>query len=235
MKLKGKTAVVTGASDGLGREIAIKLARQGVNLALIARNKIRLEQVCDECKKAGSPKTRIYICDITDTKKVKSTSKNILNDFGKVYVLVNNAGIWHKPEGLESITDDEIKKIIAVNLTSQIIFTKYFLPILKRQKEAAIINVSSRSGVEVKEGQYAYGPSKWGMTNFSEILRKELKGTNVRVATVHQAGSKTDIFKKAGDDRDATHYLEPSDLADVIVYMLTRPENLWIFDIRVEY
>lgn len=235
MNLKDKVAIVTGASDGLGRQVSLKLAKEGVSLALIARNEERLNGVKREAEKLGSPKVNVYACDISDQQKIKETVKKIEVDFNEIQILLNIAGIWQKVNLLEDVPDDDIDPVIDISLKGQIYMTKYVLPILKRQEEAAIINDSSNSGVVAKPGQSVYSAAKWGLRGFTEVLKEDLKETNVKVAGLYQGGTNTDLFKKAGEHFDQDKYIKPEDLADVIVFMLSRPPRIWLHDVRVKY
>src|SRR3990167_6439061 len=96
MNLRGKIAIVTGASDGLGEHIALKLAKEGVSLALVARNKERLEKVRVEAERLGSPKVEVYRCDISDKEQVTQVINKIELDFNEIQILLNIAGIWQK-------------------------------------------------------------------------------------------------------------------------------------------
>ncbi len=235
MQLTNKIAIITGASDGLGKHIALKLAKEGVSLALVARNKKKLESVITEVKKLGSPKALFYQCNIKHLDQIKNTILKIITDLGKVDVLVNCAGIWQKLNTLENIDEKAVDDVIQTNLTGMIHLTKLVLPYLKKQKESAIINISSRSGVTVQEHQSVYTASKWGVTGFTEALKLELKGTGVRVAGVYQGGVNTEMFRKTGEEFNQDHFIKPEDLADVIVFMLSQPPQIWLHDVRVEY
>ena len=112
--------------------------------------------------------------------------------------------------------------------------TKYMLPTLKKQDEAAIINISSKSGVTVQPGQSVYSATNWGVTGFSKVLKEDLGKTNITVATVHQGGTNTNLFKKTGEHLVQDEFINPSDLAGVVVFMLSQPKNIWIHDVRVE-
>lgn len=235
MKLTNKVAIVTGASDGLGKHIALALAKEGVSLALVARDKKKLETVIKEVKKLGSPQAFSYQCDIKHLDQIKSTIATITSDFGKIDILINCAGIWQKLHILEDISEEVIYDVIQTNLTGMIHLTKLVLPHLKKQKESAIINISSRSGVTAQEHQSVYTASKWGVTGFTEVLKVELKGTGVRVAGIYQGGVNTEMFRKTGEEFNQDHFIQPEDLADVVVFMLSRPPQIWLHDVRVEY
>jgi len=237
MNLKEKIAVVTGASDGIGKQIALKLAKEGVSLALIARNENRLTQVKQECLSLGSQKVEIYVCDLKVKEQIIKTATKIQDDFGKVEILINNAGIWQKIDQFDKATIDDIENVISTNLTGLLMLTNLLLPVLRKQ-ESLIINISSHSGIEAKQGQSLYCASKWGVTGFTESLRLDLKGSNVRVAGIYQGGTHTELFQKANDPRENelfNKFTKPEDLADVVVFMLSRPPQIWLHDVRIEY
>ena len=236
MDLQNKTAIVTGASDGIGKQVAIKLAIQGVNLALIARDKNRLIEVKQIIQSANKLlKVKTYPCDIRNTLDLSNTVKKIIKDFRDIHILVNVAGIWQKMMTIEEIDAKVVDDVIDTNLTALIHCTRLALPILKRQSEAAIINVSSKSGATAQAGQSVYSASKWGVRGFTEVLKTDLKNTSVRVAGVYQSGTNTKMFEKTGEKVPSDKFTDPSDLADVIIYMLSRPKKIWLHEVRVEY
>jgi len=235
MILKNKIAIVTGASDGIGKQVALRLAKEKVNLALIGRNKNRLEETKKEAEKLSSVKVNVYPCDITKNSDLKKTIKKIIADFKNINILINVAGIWQKMGPLENIDEMTINNVIQTNLTALINCTRLVLPNLKKQNEAAIINVSSKSGVVAQAGQSVYTASKYGVTGFTEVLKADLKDSNVRVAGVYQSGTNTKMFEKTGEKVPSEKFTNPADLADAIVYMLSRPPKIWIHELRVEY
>jgi NADP-dependent 3-hydroxy acid dehydrogenase YdfG len=234
MELKGQTAIVTGASDGMGKEIALALAGRGVNVAPVARNEAKLEEVARQIGKLGV-KTGHYVCDIGDNEQVEKCGQQIFSDFGGVNILINNAGVWQKLNYLEDIPVEEIERVMRINLIGLIQMTRVVLPKLKEADEAAIINISSRSGVTAQPGQTIYCASKWGVRGLTEVLKVDLEKTNVRVAGVYPAGIATKILEKAGDKISTEEFSDPKDVAEIIVFMLSRPKNLWLHEVRIEY
>lgn len=235
MKLKDKVAIVTGASEGIGEQIALKLAKEGVNLALIARNKKNLGQVKQKALKLGAERVEIYPCDIRDTKELEKTVQKIASDFKRIDILINDAGIWQKMMPVEKIKESVVDDVIQTNLTALVHCTRLVLPYLKKQKEAAIINVISKSGVVAQEGQSVYTASKYGAHGFSEVLKADLKGSNIRVAGVYQSGTATKMFAKTGEKAPLEKFTNPADLAEVVVFMLSRPPKIWLQEVQVEY
>ena len=234
MKLQGKTAVITGGSEGIGRAIALRLAREGVALALIARHGDNLQKVKSEIANSFPDlQVRVYPCDITDTSGLTDICESVVKDFSGVDILVNNAGIWQKRMPIEEVSQETVDDIIGTNLTALLHMTRLLLPTLKKAVESAVINISSSSGVRAPEGQSVYAASKWGVRGFTEVLKEDLKGSSVRVAGVYQAGTDTGLFSKADDARGQEKYTRPEDLADVIAYMLSQPAKIWIHEVRV--
>lgn len=234
MNLRGKIIVITGASDGIGKQIALRLAKEHVNLALIARDKEKLQKVKEEIEKLGPSTAAIYCCDLEKNEDLDKTVKGIILDFGFIDILVNNAGIWQKLAPLEEIDIDVIDTVIGTNLIALIKLTKLFIPVLKSREEAAIINVISKSGITAQEGQSVYTASKYGVRGFTEVLKIDLKDSNIKVAGLYQGGTDTEMFRKTGENFSTSDFTDPADLADVIAYMLSAPKKLWLYDVRID-
>jgi short-subunit dehydrogenase len=234
MKLQNKIIVITGASDGIGKQIALRLAKEKCQLTLIGRNEKRLNEVSREAIKLGAVKVKTYVCDIRHANNLEKTTSSILSDFGTIDILINNAGIWQKVSQVDEISREMIEDVIGTNLTALIHVTRLLLPTLRKRKEAAIINVTSKSGVVAQAGQSVYTANKFGVYGFTEVLKVDLKSTNVKVAGVYQSGTNTSMFKKTGEDFPTDQFTNPSDLADVIAYVLSRPDKIWLHDVRVE-
>lgn len=219
--------LITGASDGIGKSIAIKLASQGHSLILFGRDEERLKGVAEQ---TGS--NEYYAFNLNDSVMLQENLNKIL-DIGEIDILINNAGIWHKVGGLDTIDDEIINEVINTNLLSQIILTKKCLPSLIKQK-GIIMNVISKSGVTAQEGQSVYSASKWGLRGFTDVLREDLKDHGVRVFGVYQSGTNTRLFEKAGEDFPTEEFTSPDDLAEVISFILDQPQNLKINEIRID-
>lgn len=235
MNLENKTIIVTGSSDGIGKEIAIQLSKQNTNIALIARNEEKLNLVKKECEKNTSGEVKVYSCDISNTQNIKSTIESIKEDFGKINGLVNNAGIWQKLDTINNIDDDKIEQIIQTNLQGLITMTKYTMNHLLEQEDCALINVSSKSGTVAQKGQSVYTATKYGVKGFTDVLREDFKETQLRISGIYQAGTNTGMFSKADQDFPIEKFTNPKDLADVIVFILSAPDKIWLKEVHVEF
>lgn len=234
MNLENKIVAITGASEWIGKEIALKLAQEKSKIALIARSSDKLDNVKNECIKLGASEVKIYCCDITNTWLLKDTCNKVIDDFWWIDILINNAGVRQKIGTTESVSEDDIDTIITTNLTALIHTTRFFLPSLKSRDEAYIMNIISKSWIQAWEWQSVYSASKFWVRWFTEVLKIDLKKTNVKVIWVYQSWTNTDFFKKVGEDLDTSNFTDPKDLAETIVHILSRPKKMHIHDIYIE-
>lgn len=226
MKLANKVVLVTGASEGIGKAIAKNFAVEGAKVIAISRG---IESV-------NLPKGLVVKkCDVSDPDDVRQLVEYIETEFGQLDIVVNNAGIWQKMSSLESIKDETIESVIDINLKGVIYTTKYCLPLLSKSPEAALVNVVSKSGVVAQEGQSVYTASKYGVRGFTDVLREDLRESNIRILAVYQAGTNTEMFAKAGENFPTDKFTQPEDLAATIVGAVGAPEKFWVNELHINY
>ena len=177
--LEGKTAIVTGASRGIGRSIAIYFAQHGANVACTDLayddNAKSLEsELIDLCVKG-----KVYASNAADYEETQKTVAQIVNDFGKIDILINNAGIT-KDGALKRMTEEQWDVVIAVNLKSIFNFTKAVQPVMWKQACGSIINISSVVGVAGNANQANYSASKAGIIGFTKSIAKEFGARSIR-------------------------------------------------------
>jgi NAD(P)-dependent dehydrogenase (short-subunit alcohol dehydrogenase family) len=188
-------AVVTGVASGIGRALALRLARAGATLALNDVSEAGLGETAEAVRALGA-KCSAHAFDVADEAKFKNFADDILRRYGRASLLVNNAGVaLHGTVGELSTAD--IEWLMGVNFWGTVYGVKYFLPILKEQPEAHVVNVSSVFGLIAPPGHAAYAASKFAVRGFTESLRHELAGTKVKVSCVHPGGIKTRIARNA--------------------------------------
>ncbi|QDU87545.1 3-oxoacyl-[acyl-carrier-protein] reductase FabG [Pirellulimonas nuda] len=201
--LSGRVALVTGASRGIGRAIALRLAASGATTALVARSQEKLEAVAGEIEAAGG-KASIHVCDVTDSAAAQKTVDDVVAAHGRLDVLVNNAGIT-KDTLLPRMEDADWDAVIATNLRSVFLFTRAGAQVMIRQKTGRIINISSVSGLMGNPGQANYSASKAGVIGFTQTVAKELASKR-RQITVNAVcpgfirTDMTDVLAEAGGD-----------------------------------
>ena len=234
MDLTNKRILVTGGSDGIGKHICLKLAATGARLAILGRNAERLEAVAQACKEAGAPEALPLTCDLQDPAAISAVTEEVLETFDGLDIVINNAGIWHKAGPLDTIAPEMLQATVQTNLTGLMQMTQALLPALRENDESIVLNVVSKSGVVAQAGQSVYTATKYGVRGFTEVLKADEAETGVRVGGLYQSGTNTEMFAKAGEDVPNHIFTEPDDLADVVVFVLSRPPKLWIHDIRIE-
>ena len=193
MQLKNAVAVITGAGSGIGRALAQELAPLGAQLALADVNSASME----ETRALLGPTTvRTYVVDVGDAAAVEAFARQVEKDFGRVTLLVNNAGV--ALFGMFSeLAVSEIEWLFRINFWGVVQGCKSFLPALQREKGSRIVNISSVLGMMGTPGQAAYCASKFAVRGLSEVLREELRASGVGVTCVHPAGISTKIAQNA--------------------------------------
>ena len=178
--------VITGASEGIGKSIALQLGRDTANeLVLVARSQEKLETVISEIEALGGVAT-YKVCDLGDRAQIK----NVVESIGAIDVLINNAGVWHKMSQLDEISDETIEQVLNVNLAGHIFMAKHFLPYLRKSESAALINIISKSGVKItkvnkKDGrEIQLEAGRWLQTVYND-MKVEPKWENYNINKVY--------------------------------------------------
>ena len=205
MELKNKVVLITGSSSGIGKATALEFARKGARVIVTYQvNKKGGEQVFKECKKLSE--CALLKLDVTSDKSIKECVKKVVQKFGKINVLVNNAGVisW---KNLDKQTDREIENQIKVNLSGLIKATKLFLPHLDK-KDSIIINISSGAGKTGYSTLTAYCAAKFAVRGFTQALAEELP-SGIKICSVNPGMTSTRMTNY--------HGVEPEQVADIIL------------------
>ena len=190
----GKVAVVTGAGSGIGRSLAIQLAKKGARLALSDVDEAGLQET-DRLLGAGAL-AKCYLLDVASREAFFAHADQVVADFGSAHFIFNNAGVT-LGESVNDMSIEDFEWLLGINLWGVIYGTKAFLPIFLKQNEGCIVNISSVFGLITVPNQGAYHISKYGVRGLTECLWSELKGTGVRAIVVHPGGINTAIAENA--------------------------------------
>lgn len=231
-KLKGKTALITGASRGIGKALALRLAREGINLSIHGRSREDLEEVK---KRASSSGAEVFICveELSDKDASGRIIKNTVERFGGLDILINNAGAASSATA-EKTTREEWDRLIGINASAAFFLCREALPELKKSTAATIINISSVVGHKGYENQAAYAASKHAMSGFTKALARETREDGIRVHLISPGGVATDMVRKTRPDLDESMLISPGDIAETAAFLIhMRHTNAAIDEIRI--
>jgi len=195
--LSGQVALVTGASRGIGRGIAVALARCGARVACVARDVNKLKETVDEITAAGG-QAEPFVCDVSSSDSVNQLVDLIAEKWGRLDILVNNAGIT-RDTLIPRMSDEQWDEVIATNLRGAFLFTRAATRPMMQQRYGRIINISSVSGLMGNPGQCNYSASKAGLIGFTQTVARELAGRKVTVNAVAPGFIESEMTAALGD------------------------------------
>jgi NAD(P)-dependent dehydrogenase (short-subunit alcohol dehydrogenase family) len=214
--LEGKVALVTGASQGLGRALALAYAREGATIVLNSRSYESIRDVVEEIHDLGTEVLGIG-ADVTSSSDVQDLVDVAVEHYGGIDVLVNNAGLLGPRVAIEEYPEDEWRSVLDANLTGPFLVSKAAIPHMR--ESASIVNVTSGVSVEGRAEWGAYSVSKFGLEGLTQILAAELKDRGIRVNSVDPGGMRTDMRAAAYPDEDPTTRITPEENTAVFLYL----------------
>ncbi|MBO0720542.1 MAG: SDR family oxidoreductase [Blastocatellia bacterium] len=228
-----KTAIIAGASSGIGRAAALALAEQGARLCLLARSENLLDEVKEEACRRGAGEALRFVCDVREEADVEDSVKAALEKFGRVDILINSAGLSLNGE-VEDYKLSDWRTVIDTNLTGTFLTCRAVLPVMKRNGGGQIINISSGAGRNGIKQMAAYCASKFGVIGFTESLALEVRNHNIRVSVLLPGSVATDFSRVARRGKaaeDAGYSMTAEEVASVIVAMLSQPAQAWMSEV----
>lgn len=235
--LRGRVSIVTGAGRGIGKAISLGLARSGADVILLSRSKAELETVASEARSIGASAT-VRECDVSRPEDVKISIKETVDQYGRVDVLINNAGVLGPVGPLEENNFDAWLNAVKINLYGVFLCCKYALPYMKRQKSGKIINVSGAGAPTPYPNFSAYSSSKTGILGLTQTLAEELKDFNIQVNAIAPGITNTkmqDEILSAGGLAGPSYYrakevkekggVDPRKAADLAVFLSSDAAN----------
>lgn len=222
--LKGKTAIVTGGSRGLGAAICKRFAEQGANIALLyAGNTQKAEETKAALQEMGV-KAEAYQCNVADAEQVAAVCKQIIKDFGGADILVNNAGIT-KDKLVPMMKVPDFDSVVDTNLKGAFYMIKQLYPVFMKQKSGKIINISSVSGLMGNPGQTNYSASKAGLIGLTKSVAKELASRNVNCNAIAPGFVATDMTENLSENNALVDHIpmkrfaQPEDIANLALFL----------------
>jgi len=234
-----KTALITGATSGIGKATAIALAGEGYNLVICGRRKHALDKLEQELQK----KVKIYSLqfDVRNKEEVNKAIESLPEDFKEIDVLVNNAGNAHGLDPIHSGSTDDWDAMIDINVKGLLYVSKAIIPQMVERKKGHIINIGSIAGKEVYPNGNVYSASKHAVDAINKGMRMDLNGKGIRVGAINPGLVETgfsEVRFKGDSERAKSVYqgyepLKPEDIADIVRFMVTRPAHVNIGDLLV--
>lgn len=227
-KLKGKTAVITGANRGIGLAIAQALAAEGCDVLLSARNVTKLKSAAAGIKGA---RTVTHACDVRDPKSVSGLFATVKREFGSLDILINNAGIAQPLLSADELSVEQWNDVIATNLTGVFLCSRAALPLMKTG--ATIVNNLSIAALTSFPKFSAYDASKHGALGFTNTLREELRERKIRVIALIPGATDTDIWDQFMPDAERSTMMTAESVAATLLNALTLPEGTVVEEVRM--
>ena len=217
--LAGQTDLVTGASRGIGRAIAIRLAQAGAKTVLAARTADALQTVAEEIQVRGQ-ESLVAPTDVTDDQQLEALVNTAQSHFGNIDILVNNAGGGSPRTPIHKGRVSDWEWTLRVNLWATMVLTKLVLPSMIERRVGVIINISSLAGITGKAGEAAYAAAKFGVRGFTQALFEEVRGYGVKVSTIYPGYVDTALIPP-NRRIDRGKMMSPEDIADVVYNVVT--------------
>lgn len=240
MKLNNKVIIVTGASSGIGKATAIKLAKNGASVVLTSRSEEKLEEIKETIEK-NNGKALVVTCDVTSKDDFSKLVEKTIQEYGTVNAIINNAGLMPLSY-IEKFKTDEWETMVDVNIKGVLNGIAAVLPTLIENKGGNIINISSTAAYNYFPGGAVYCATKSAVKMFSEGLRKEITPKyGINVTSIEPGAVNTDLLSTITDEdikeelkqmKEMTS-LEAEDIADAIFYTLTQPERVNVNDVHI--
>jgi short-subunit dehydrogenase len=204
MNLQEKIVVITGGTKGLGKSLADFFNEKRAKVIVAASNNPSTEN------------NNFIKTDVTNEQEIDSLVKKVVNEFSRIDIWINNAGIWVPHGPVEELDINRVREMNEVNIIGTIIGSKHALIQMRKQDSGTIINILSTSALEGRAGSSGYCASKYGATGFTNSLRKETEGSKIKIISVYPGGMKTHFFDEKKPD-NYNSYMEPSYVAEKII------------------
>src|SRR6218665_939680 len=225
--LKNKNALITGAGKGIGKAVAIALAKEGVNLILVSRTKSDIDQLAEETAKLGV-KTLALSADVSDINSINSAVEKAIAEFKSIDILINSAGIASFGKFLE-LEPEAWERIIQVNLMGTYYTTRAIIPNMIERQTGDIINISSTAGLNGNALTSAYSASKFAVLGLTDSLMQEMRKHNIRVTALTPSTVATDMAKDLNlTDGNPEKVMQSEDMADLIIAQLKLNRRVFI-------
>ncbi len=222
--LANKIALITGASKGIGKAIAVAFGREGANVVVTARTRPVLQALAQQLTQMGVEALAVP-ADLAIESDIQRIAKEALARFGRIDILVNNAAIIHPSRDLVEFEAALWRQVIEVNLSAAALLTKAVLPSMLAQRSGKILNISSRGGRKGGKGRSAYRVTKAGLISLTESVAAEVQPCGIRVNCICPGGVDTEGYREAFGSRGSRNLMQPEEIAEVAVFLASEASS----------
>jgi len=234
--MKDKVVIITGASQGLGQELSLQLAKLGAKVALVSRTQKLLQDVKDRIINGGG-EAEYFVCDITDITQVDKMLADIIKKYGHIDVIINNAGLWSN-DFLEANHPERITQVFSVNSIAPIYLCQKIIPLFNAQKTGHFVFINSVAGLDHPENKDwgTYTASKWALSGYAKSLEAKFTNTEIKVTSIFPGPIDSNMPVNAGDDwgADKSWLMSVSEVANAVVYALSAPGKIQIGSLELK-
>lgn len=231
INVNGKIILVTGGGQGLGAAICRTMAEDGAKVIAVDVNETKLDSIVKEITDSGG-NIKSYKMNVGDEKNVEDIINQIINEYGRIDAVINNAGIDYT-KSIEEITYEEWNKVIQVNLTGPFNVSKAVYSFMKKNGSGHIVNITSTAAKRAWPNASAYHASKWGLLGFSHALHSEARKDNIKVTALIAGGMQTPFILERFPEVDPEVLQDPKNVAETIKYILCQPAASVIPEVMV--
>ncbi len=226
-----KVALLSGASRGIGRALALRLAREGYAVVLLARQMQELSQLAEEIDAAGGKSLPIAV-DIADEQQVEAAVQQAVETLGRIDAVINNAGVGVF-KNADAISHDEWAQVMDVNVKGTFLLTKAALPHLLAGGSGHVVGIASDVSKRTFAGGSLYTASKYAQHAYFESLRREVRSKGVKVSVIYPGLVDTHFHRSTEGDPAQAEFLKPADIADAVAYVLNAPAHVLIDELML--
>lgn len=231
MNFADKTFLITGASKGIGKGLALELGKQKANLGLVARSRKELFEIKEIIESLGA-NVEMFVGDVADENMANFAANTLVKKFGKIDVLINNAGYGVFGRA-DTISSDDWSALMDANVKGTFLYSKAVLAAMKANKSGHIINIASDIAKRVFDGGSLYCASKYAQDAFSMALRKEVREFGIKVSVVYSGLVDTEFHAHPQGDAQAKDWLKVEDMVNAILYVAAAPSHVVIDELMI--
>ena len=231
MELRDRVGIVTGGGRGIGRSIALTFAKEGAHIAVAARTEPEIEAVAREIRNQGVRAIAIKT-DVSQEDQVEAMVQKVMDEFGRIDILVNSAGVA-KHAHIQEIETDVWDLTMNVNLRGIMLCTRAVFKNMIKQQSGYIINISSGAGKHGSARYGTYATSKFGVIGFTQSLAAEGRQNGIKASVICPGPVATRMRADNHPDEDPAEIMQPQDIADVVLFLVTQPKRVYIGEVVV--